>query len=266
MARGTVLTNDVRRCIAEVYLENPNYRAPKIREEVISRLPKIYPYADPDWPGLSIVQKELKKIRKRDNEKSPESKGLDRPWSTASMAKYPIPPEALPSVLQAWVYVREHLNIPFTVRQAKWVVRLYAVIKDIPDLASEALNYAQMELTASIMEPDAELSTQGVDLNLFELMTGEQLSNERGFQILGIDREHFDSAVDSETREKFSIESFARAMRIHRKIRPWNTVLAYWYLIEGVKSSQDLLNRLEKLEEFFKEVSNERSHSQEVQE
>lgn len=263
MARGIVLTNDVRRCIAEVYLDNPNYRAPKIREEVISRLPKVYPYADPGWPGLSIIQKELTKIRKRDNEKLPESKGLDRPWSIASMAKYPIPPEALPSVLQAWVYVREYLNISFTVRQAKWVVCLYAVIKDIPDLVSEALNYAQMELTASIMEPDAELNTQGVDLSLFELMTGEQLSIERGLQILGINRELFDSTVDSKTEDKLSIESFARAMRMRQEITPegtrnlydksriWNVINGYYLIISGAKSSQDRQERLGKVAEFI---------------
>lgn len=280
MAKGPLITDKVKQLIAETYLEHPDWRAKEIQYEVDHLLIG-------KGPGLSAVQKQLTKIRRRHGEITSEPE--DGPWNVATLEQYPIPAEALPSVLHAWIYVREHINISFTVRQAKWVARLYAVIKDIPNLVTAAWYYNQNELVTRITESDAKPDTEGVDLNVFELMTGEQLSIERGFQILGINREHFDSTVDSKTKDKHSIESFARYLRRRRETTSvgvsnftyqtgiWNMIKAYSMLTGSAKSIQDRENRLAKFAEFMeeyyksrvevpeekKEAQNERAHKKE---
>ena len=64
MAKGPVIPDDVKRDIAEVYLEHRDWRAKEIQSEVNSRLRKRNYKINPDWPGLSAVQKQLTQIRK----------------------------------------------------------------------------------------------------------------------------------------------------------------------------------------------------------
>jgi len=204
MARGNVLTDHVRSLIAGIYLDHPDWRSSKIRKELIKRLHGENPYYDdPEWPRLNTVQKELTKIRRRRDEMSPESKELDMPWGTIRMVEYPIPPEAVPSVLKVWVWIRENLNDTFTIRQAQWAARLYAVVEGIPRLALIARCYSAVERISELRgqtHPVVDTSAMGVDMTIYQLMTGEDITPEREKKILGLSEEQW---LDLQKKQEF---------------------------------------------------------------
>ena len=188
MAKGPKLTAEVMQCITLVYLKYPNWRAKEIQGEVNARLRRENLRVSPDWPGLSAIQKALTKIRKNDNERSPESKELDRLWNTASLVKYPIPPEALPTVLKVWVWMPENLNFPLTIREALWVSRLYTVVKDVPLLTMRSQLHAIDERASEITgEPRLSLDYfNNTGLDIFSSMTGQALTPIRRKKILKV--------------------------------------------------------------------------------
>ena len=116
MAKGPIVTAEVEALIASVYQNHPKWKAPEVRNEVGFILRKNKPDLPSNWPSLSTVQKVLAIVRKKMKETPVDP--LDKPWSTASMAEYPIPAEALPFVLRLWVWTAENLNAKFTIRQA----------------------------------------------------------------------------------------------------------------------------------------------------
>ncbi len=175
MPLGPEIDDDVRRLIARVYLEHSDWKAAAIQVEVNDRLRKDDPGVKTGWPGLSAVQKELAKVRKkRIQSPNPE----DQPWSILSVHESAlIPPDTLPSVLQAWVYARENLKLAFTIREAKWVARLCYVIEDIDTLTTTALGYARRELIADIRGESADSFQE--DLELYAILKNEKISSER---------------------------------------------------------------------------------------
>ena len=170
MAKGPVITDDIKAVIAEVYLEHSVWRAKEIQSEVNSRLRKRNYKINPDWPGLSAVQKQLTQIRKNIHEISPDPE--DEKWTIATLEQYPIPPEALPFVLRVWAAF-ESGNERFTIREAKWVTRLYAVTKECPFnyLTTFVYNYASAELATKVagIKWDSTL----LDSLLYSMVTGE---------------------------------------------------------------------------------------------
>lgn len=176
MAKGDIITEEVKEIIIDVYLAHPDWLAKEVMNEVHRRLGKRKSKGY-TWPGLISIRKKLAEIRKRSPNKE------DQPWSIATLEKHQvIPPDALPSVLQGWAYVREHLKAAFTIREAKWVARLCYVVKDIDTLTSTALMYARRELIAEITGDSIDSCEE--DLKLFMLMTGEKITDDRMTQIL----------------------------------------------------------------------------------
>jgi len=164
MAKGPIITDEIKRIIAGVYDAHRDWRAKQVQFAVNERL-------HGSGPGLSAVQKVLTEIRKRDEYRTPELKGLDEPWSLASSSinpNYELPPEAIPIVLEAKrirnLYIKrqlrgeltsEHITkirhmaekrgtpaaqmlieqleepiLPLSVREAQWIARIYYVFKD----------------------------------------------------------------------------------------------------------------------------------------
>jgi len=123
MAKGPLVTDAVEALIAAVYQKHPKWKASEVRNEVDYRLHKDNPKLPPGWPSLSTVQKVLAKIRKK-NELPPAPQA--KPWSTATLGDYPIPPEALPRVLELWRF-RLDRGEKLSIREAKWAARLSAV-------------------------------------------------------------------------------------------------------------------------------------------
>jgi hypothetical protein len=83
-------------------------------------------------PEFDVLKKKV--LKYRNHEKSPQ----EGPWSTATLGDYPIPPEALPKVLEIWKLTLHSEEISFennvmsweerlTIREAKWAARLSAV-------------------------------------------------------------------------------------------------------------------------------------------
>ena len=132
MAKGRVVDDTVRLLIANLHREHPDWRAKEVKAEINKRLGQ-------DWPGLSVVQKELSKIKLiADNPQ-------EKPWSTATLDSYPIPTEALPAVLKVWKS-RIEKGQGFTIREAKWTARLSALEQDTERLFFLASRHARTEL------------------------------------------------------------------------------------------------------------------------
>lgn len=170
MAKGPVIPDDVKRDIAEVYLEHRDWRAKEIQSEVNSRLLKRNPRLSPDWPGLSAVQKQLTQIRKKYKNTYPDPE--DEKWTIATLEQYPIHSEALPFVLQVWAEF-ESKNEKLTIREAKWVARLYTVTRECPFnyLTTFVDNYASAELATKIAGINWDSTL--LDSLLYSMVTGE---------------------------------------------------------------------------------------------
>ena len=139
MAKGPPVTDEVKAIIASVYHKHRKWKAPVVQNEVSCILRKDNPKLPPSWPSLSSVQKILAEVRKvKDNPQ-------DKPWSTATLDSYSIPPEAVPSVLKVWKFQIEKGDT-FTIREAKWASRLSRLLEDIEKLSYKASQYARTEL------------------------------------------------------------------------------------------------------------------------
>jgi len=173
MAKNPLITESVRGVISDVYKDNMDCPAKQIRDKVEARLRGKNFLIKPGWPGLSAVQKELTKIREKEETKPPEQHRLDRPWSIGCLVERDIPPEVLPIVLDIyqqylqqefnklanatdWTsdYLNMKLGQKFTVRLVLWIARLYKYFDDYNDLWRFARLYARQEQVDWILGRD----------------------------------------------------------------------------------------------------------------
>lgn len=169
MAKNPLITDKVRRVIAEIYLEHPDCRAKEIRDRVEARLHKQNLRSKPGWPGISAVQKELTKIRANLDKRPPEVKELDKPFSLGTLVKYPIPPEALPTVLEAWAHYRKGTT-NFTIREALWFARLSGALSLFEKVGDKDRSLANLVIWYAIRESAYEAI--GEDIDTTDLDTG----------------------------------------------------------------------------------------------
>ena len=110
------ITPDGEALIVSRALESPRLQRAVLAEKLQAEFGKR------NWPvpKLEVLEKKISKYRNR--EESPQ----DKPWSTATLEAYPIPPEALPKVLELWKF-RLDTGEKLTIREAKWAARLSAV-------------------------------------------------------------------------------------------------------------------------------------------
>jgi len=173
MAKGPIVTDEIAAFIAHVYDQHRTWKAKEVQREVSYLLRKKNPQLPKGWPGLSAVQKVLAKLRKP-QPPNPQ----DEPWSMASLEKYPIPPEALPTVYKAWLYCNVEADMPFTIRQAKWIVRLYHLFKEqsMDSLHAVVTSYVLAERAAELAEVD--FNSTFADLLLLAVLEEEDFSVE----------------------------------------------------------------------------------------
>lgn len=101
--------------ILEMVIDNPGLTLEELADKIIRTI---------KWPGKAPeIEGMIKRVRAE--RKKIKDTPQDRPWSTASLKDYPIPPEALPIVLELWKY-RLNRTQSFTIREAKWASRLSA--------------------------------------------------------------------------------------------------------------------------------------------
>jgi hypothetical protein len=84
-------------------------------------------------PKLRKVQNILREATDRHQELSPEQQLQQRPWTMVSLNDYPLPDDAIPHLMQVWRYCR-HTDEKFTIRQAKWVSRIYRMLPQMLSL------------------------------------------------------------------------------------------------------------------------------------
>lgn len=184
MSQKAHLTQKIKRLIAEIHLKHPDYGPKSLRDELLRQMKQsgLDLNFGPDWPGVSAVGKVLQEIRKKDESRTPESSGLDKPWSVASLAQYRVSAEALPYVLKAWVYYQENIldppdyeTRPFSIRIAQWVARLYRIYEkeDIKSLTEMAYLYAMDDQVTEL----ADIDDKRIDLDilLYEIVTKEEI-------------------------------------------------------------------------------------------
>jgi hypothetical protein len=201
MAKGPYLTPRIRKLIAHIYIENRAIRPTDARNKLLQKmknegLDKIF---GPNFPGISTVSKELKAIRERDEARLHELKELDKPWNILSLKDHAISPEALSTVLILWFWTRENLDIEFTIREAQWAARLYAVAKNVPiNFFSFAIRaYASNEIVAELTG-DFTAKMLSLDMMIYQLMTGQEITPEQIEKIFGEEEDEFFAQVTEE--------------------------------------------------------------------
>ena len=133
MAKGPRITPGVRDKIASIFLNDRSLIAKEVVEELRKSLGE-------QAPGLSAVQKELTRIRRNPN----VSSELDKPWALGAIAKYDIPAEIVPIIIEL-LRMRNNSGIIsgrsfMTVRQALWIARLAPLMDSIKE---DVLTYPQ---------------------------------------------------------------------------------------------------------------------------
>jgi len=118
-------------------------------------------------PEISTLKKRISDYGHKD-----ENSGTrDKTWCLASLSQYPLPPQAIPIILQIQHNVQSHrspevvakpnagqlVTGPFTIREAQWVARL-KFIEDIVSLEHWAHAYAIAERVSDITGRDFDSS------------------------------------------------------------------------------------------------------------
>ncbi len=161
-------------------------------------------------PKVRKVQMILAQAIKKQNELPEEQKLMDESWSIKTLDEYPLPPDSLPYVLQAWRY-SVNLGEDFSIRQAKWCSRLYALFKDndISKLWFTARMYVYAEKSYQLFShydqypPDYEIDSSLV-MGHWERKTFDTTIFLLGLSEGGISlRPSFPCANDGEIAEEF---------------------------------------------------------------
>lgn len=172
MSRGTNLTRAVKEIIASVWHEHPDWSAPKIRQEVQKQVHIVWPYDDPEWPRVSVVQKYVRSLKANYDRMPDESRGLESSWSIGASMEYGISCEAIPILVELRDYMKNMAinNIPLpqrlTVRQARWASLLFRITQNVAKLMRMSQAYAEKELLSKLM--DVELDTSEIDDQVFK--------------------------------------------------------------------------------------------------
>lgn len=165
MAKGPHISNGMQQTIAAVFRNHRNWLVKEIQAEV-DRL------TDGKAPGTSAVQKLLRKIRNREAE--PEFEKLDHPWSLGTLSKHPMPPEAIPKLLETQGKLRRMGTKPMTIREAQWMARLHVHQADITLLQVTAIAYA-------LYEERCQLTGQPCDTSEFDDQLLDSMGGYRAF-------------------------------------------------------------------------------------
>jgi len=165
--RSVLLSPETKALIARIYRENPKQKAPQVRLKVWEITHQEDPTLPRNWPSLSSIQKELAPIRKKLNEPPRD----DMPWTLDTLRDNPIPPEALPKVLQIWLSNQEAPSSPpLSIREAKWIAQLSSMTEDVERLRLVAEMCAELELIGELTNTP-QLSSPATMLHIYSHLT-----------------------------------------------------------------------------------------------
>ncbi len=159
--RGPNTKNKVKLEIFRLKKNNPDMTA----EQIERKLNKEFKDTDIFVPKKRAITNILKK-----NPKKIEPSQLDNPWSLAASIKHNLPSEIDKLLIKNR---KENYGTPVTIRVARWMARLYPLIKKekkteqerIALLTSLVVFYAEREQKSEIME--VETNTGDLDKKFF---------------------------------------------------------------------------------------------------
>jgi len=111
--------NDEELQICRYTLEFRHMRRTELAEKI---------QAEVQWPGkppeIEVLERKISHYRTHAVD-HPE----DEPWTMSALDRYPVAPEAIPAVLACWKELVQG-GSALTIREAKWVSRLYGLMAD----------------------------------------------------------------------------------------------------------------------------------------
>jgi len=154
MAKGPIITDEVRLLISEVHIAHPHWQAKDVQHEVNVRMRG-------KGPRISAIQKQLTTVRKAS---ASVSKSLEAPWSIAVSADYGIPLETNEVLMKIWKWCAV-VGMTLTIREAQWVARLRGIVPD-DIIYSRAIKYARREQVCQLLGREEIYTT---DLDIFSV-------------------------------------------------------------------------------------------------
>jgi hypothetical protein len=85
---------------------------------------------DIELPSKRKIQYMMHDIDERGKGLSKEEQIQQKPWTMVSLNEFPLPNDSIPYVLHVWRYCC-HTDENFTIRQAKWVSRLFRLLPQV---------------------------------------------------------------------------------------------------------------------------------------
>ena len=128
------------------YREKPRITLANELQDEIERMGEVSPSEETLMKMISDA---------RNKETSP----LDKPWHMGTLGDIPLPSEAIPYILKIKKIHTQNESIgKLTIRQAIWISRLYATIKDINDLGYNAYMISVYEIMCSLSKTPFDTS------------------------------------------------------------------------------------------------------------
>jgi len=148
MPLAPVITEDIIELVSKIYYSDKTQPAKQVLAEVHKALGRT------DWPKLSVIQRELKKIRDIDKKINPPGLiGPESPWHLGLMANYPeVNAGAAHHIIRIQQLKRNKRYIVprLTIRQALWINRLHQHIKKEVDLFAVSFIYSRHEIISEL--------------------------------------------------------------------------------------------------------------------
>lgn len=147
--------------ILNIFLEHEDWNSTDVRDKLLDWL------GEAKTPGKSSIQKEWARLKIEYG----GIRNLDNLWHLGTLEIYPLPSEALPYVMMVQKYAEQYPDPlwkqpqkPVTIRQAKWISRLYVFqpnflkhkedkrLKLISALYAWSKAYATQEIICKLLE------------------------------------------------------------------------------------------------------------------
>jgi hypothetical protein len=196
MAKGPEITDEVKALASKLHEEHPKWTNSMIRNELLSIMHQRKPSLPKNWPSKYSIDRIMPEIREQVRQSRLSPNPVDGPWSTTTMGEYYIPPEALPTVLALWGWMRETLDYHLTIREAQWAARLNAAADKVP--IGEFSLYCRAHATTEMIYERIGASREPwphLDLIMLRRIFGTKMTREHEEKILGKDKEAADKLL-----------------------------------------------------------------------
>ncbi|MGD0354509.1 MAG: hypothetical protein ABSB31_03565 [Dehalococcoidia bacterium] len=174
--------------IRDFKVKKPRGRPPADpeREALITAKARAFP----DRPRKALVA-ELKEVlqalgkanlkddtieRKISDARHSDPQPDDTLWDWDTLKENPLPDDSLPHVIKAWLHAHEKRGRALTIREAKWIARLYRFIDDFDLLFSQCQTLSFMEVMSEVSK--AKIDWTPLNISLYEAITKQPISPE----------------------------------------------------------------------------------------